>query len=100
MKTIIPILLLSGTVGLFAQTESNLNVRVDVPAAVVEQARIYMWMIGETNMTTRQWLSSNVIVTLPPAVTEAVDTRKRDMIQQVQNATLQLLKKFWADLGY
>lgn len=98
-KLTLAILLASGLVAV-GQTETNLQIRVDVPAPVVEQARIYMWITGETNVNVRTWLSSNLVVTLPPAVTETVNTRKADMISKIQEATLTLMKKVATEFGY
>lgn len=99
MKKTILILLASASLA-WAQGESNLTVRVDVPDNIVETAKAYMWITGQTNDSVRGWLATNVVVTLPQSVTETVNTRKQDMMLKIQNATAQFLKSIANKFGY
>lgn len=96
-RIILAILLAAGTS--FA-AETNLTVKVDVPDNIVDIAKMYMDMTGQTNVTVRQWLSSNVVVTLPANVTESVATRKQDMINQIQNGSWDFIRSILNKFGY
>lgn len=96
MKKIIGLLIVLSALGCKAQTNdppiTNLTVRVDVPQDIVEAAKFYMNTVNETNLTVRQWLSSNLTVDLPPNVKDTVNTRKRDMQDRIANGTWDFLK--------
>lgn len=100
MKKTILAVLFASAVPIMAQTESNLNVRVDVPAALVDKAKMYMDMTGVTNITARQWLTSNVVVSLPQAVEDAVATRKADMVNKIMTGDWDFIRSILTKFGY